>query len=598
MSALNGTFRSYFGAICVPILDKGDGTISNVTHDWANAAAGLGGGLAVTVLRLQLRNQRVDLAKERLAEMALQNNVDWLFFLDDDVVPPPDTIMKMVQLWRSDPKYKIISGVYWSKSDPPVPLIFRGNLQGSFWDWTTQDLIKADGAGAGCLFIDAGLLRKMPKPWFSCNYFFEDPRGIYDLKKWELHNRLGEELMRGKAEADPKVIKKLQDEMIDLAEQINKVKAGEFDPNLLKNRKNDFQTTEDLYFFRKAKELFGEEEGQLWIDCSIQCWHQDKRTGKIWGISPDMPQSKPRYEGRFKRGEKVVVDIGAGSSNYWIEEGKPIRVDIDPKTNPDVVADARTLPFENCFADVVFSSHTLEHFSFQETVSILKEWVRVLKIGGQFNLVVPNLKWASSRIMSNKFTNLEEAERAMFMFHSGQQGDLRNAYFDIHKAGFTPESLKGVLGRIPGLENIEVHTSDGNIGNWNDVDKLHTEDDLGYNIIAFAKKIKHDAAISLGLPFDMQEQAMYHIGDKALSDEEIAQDLKAEADKVLKKEDMKKTKKSKKLKQAIAETTDLKKRGRPKKTGFTEIGRKKSDVAVEIVDNPHIAENPNHEHKI
>jgi hypothetical protein len=31
--SFNGTFRSYFGAVVVPILDKGDGTISNVTHD-------------------------------------------------------------------------------------------------------------------------------------------------------------------------------------------------------------------------------------------------------------------------------------------------------------------------------------------------------------------------------------------------------------------------------------------------------------------------------------------------------------------------------------------------------------------------------------
>ena len=119
--SLEGTFRSYFGAVCVPILDKADGTISNVTHDWANAMGSLGAGLAVTTMRLQIRNKRVDLAKERLAELALKNNCQWALFVDDDTILPPDTLLKMVKLWKSDPKYKVISGVYWSKSNPPVP---------------------------------------------------------------------------------------------------------------------------------------------------------------------------------------------------------------------------------------------------------------------------------------------------------------------------------------------------------------------------------------------------------------------------------------------------------------------------------------------
>ena len=120
VNANSGTFKSFFGAVAVPILDKGDGTISTVTHDWANAAAGMGGGLAITILRLQIRNRRVDVAKERLAELAIANNAQFVFFLDDDVIPPPDALMKMLKLWKSDPKYNIISGVYFSKSDPTI----------------------------------------------------------------------------------------------------------------------------------------------------------------------------------------------------------------------------------------------------------------------------------------------------------------------------------------------------------------------------------------------------------------------------------------------------------------------------------------------
>ena len=500
----DGTFRSYFGAICVPILDPGDGTISNVTHDWSNATSTLGAGLAVTVLRLQIKNRRVDIAKERLAELCLKNKVQWAFFLDDDTIPPSNTLLKMIKLWRSDSKYKVISGVYWSKSNPPVPLIFKGNLEGSYWDWNTQDLIKADGAGAGCLFVDTDIFKKMSKPWFSRNYYFEDPRTIYDVRKWQLVDQLGAEFMQ--PTLDRKKIKDLQKKIEELGKTIRDAQKGKIDSNLLKTKSGAPCATEDLYFFKKAKE---ELDLDLWIDCSIQCQHQDKRTGRMFGLSPDMPQAQSRYKGKMKRGKKIVLDLGCGYSPNYIPEGESIRVDIDPRTNPDVVGDVRILPFEDCFADVVYASHILEHFSFKETIRILKEWTRVLKVGGKMIIVVPNLKWASNIIL--KGTPIQElAERAMSVFYSTQDGAPKD--MDIHKAGFTSESLKGVVGRLGCYEDIEVHTTEGNYSNWK---KYLNKEDAGYNVILFAKKKKHSIPISLKLPIKEQEEAMYEIGPKA-----------------------------------------------------------------------------------
>jgi len=507
---MNGTFRSYFGAICVPILDKGDGTISNVTHDWSNAMAGLGGGLAVTVMRLEIRNHRVDIAKERLAELAISNGCQWALFVDDDVIPPGNGLFKMIKLWRSDPKYKIISGVYYSKSDPALPLVFRGNLQGSYWDWTVHDLIKADGAGAGFLFVDLEMLKKLPKPWFSCDYVFEDPRSMYDIQKWNKMDELGNELLKGK-EADTKTVVRMEGELKELGDKIQRVQRGEFDPNLLKNVHNDAGTTEDLYFFKKAKE----HGYDLWVDCSIQCMHQDKRTGRVWGISPDDAQAQPRWSKRMTPGEMVVLDIGAGEGGYHIPEGNPIRIDLDERTKPDIVADARQIPLEDCYADMVFSSHLLEHFSFRESVSVLREWVRLLKVDGKLVIIVPNLKWASKVIMEPEKHNTQyHAERAMYMYFSQQDGTLVDAYEDTHKAGFTPESLAGLLSRVGGLTDIEVHTTEGVYSGWDAPENL-VKDGTGYNIIAIAKKAKHNSAISLKLPIGLQEEAKKFVGEKA-----------------------------------------------------------------------------------
>lgn len=504
---LQGTFRSYWGAIGVPALDKGDGTISNVTHDWANATAALSGGLAITVMRMNVRNLRVDVAKERLCEMAIQNGCQFILLIDDDVIPPHDGLMKMLRLWKSDSKYKILSGVYFSKSDPPMPLIFKGNLKGSYWDWTIDDIIEADGAGAGFLFIDTAMLKKMSKPWFSCDYYFEDPRGQLDDTRNNLSAALVNELSKGK-DADKKKVKEIEEEIKNLGIQTNMLHNGGFDPNLMLNKKRDDSTTEDLYFFKKAREELGEK---LWIDCSIQCLHQDKRTGRTFGLMPDMPQAHHRWEGKFERGDQVVLDIGAGDAQYWVPEGKPIRIDNDPAAKPDILADARKIPLEDCMADVVIASHVLEHFSYRETISVLKEWVRLLKIGGKLIIVVPNLKWAAEKILDPNVNKID-AERAMFMYYSAQKGDMRSAYQDVHKAGFIPESLGGILKRLDSLGDIEVVTSDGNYGNWRE----HAyPNDRGYNILAMAKKVKHDTAVSFNLNFAMQEEAKKHVGEKA-----------------------------------------------------------------------------------
>lgn len=504
-----GTFKSYWGAICIPVLDKGDGTISNVTHDWAAAMAGLGGGLAVTTLRQHIRNYRVDIAKNRLAQMALNNNVQWMLFVDDDVLPPQNALLKMTKLWRSDPKYKMISGIYWSKSDPPVPLIFNGDrypgeLAGSVWDWTTSDLIQADAGGAGLLFVDADIFRKTEPPWFSCEYYFDDPRGKLDADRWIVSDQLSLEVMKGD-EADEKVIKELKEKLIEIKEGIDKCEAGPVPPEYLMDQNRDAGTTEDLFFFKKIREELGIRP---WFDCSIQAGHQDKASGKVFSITQTMPQSKSRYEGKMKAGEKVVIDIGAGESVYHIPDGPPITIDIDPRVNPDIIADARELPLPDNFADITHASHILEHFSFKETITVLKEWARVTKVGGQIILVVPNLKWASKVILKGGIDE-KYSRRALFMFHSAgaPKGDLRDAHEDYHKAGFTPQSMEGVLGRVPGLADIKVLTSDGSYENYREAELMHNEDDLGYNIIAFATKVEHKGPMSLKLPINEQRAA-------------------------------------------------------------------------------------------
>jgi len=67
---------------------------------------------------------------------------------------------------------------------------------------------------------------------------------------------------------------------------------------------------------------------------------------------------------------------------------------------PDVICEVRNLnKFSNDNTDEILAVHVIEHFWRWEVVSILKEWVRVLKPNGKLILECPNLKSACEQFL-------------------------------------------------------------------------------------------------------------------------------------------------------------------------------------------------------
>lgn len=82
------------------------------------------------------------------------------------------------------------------------------------------------------------------------------------------------------------------------------------------------------------------------------------------------------------------ADIGAGQRSIVPDI---IRVDKDPLTHPDIVSDCLVLPFNDCSLDYITSVHSFEHFDDQHR--LLKECLRVLKSGGIFAMVHPDVRF-------------------------------------------------------------------------------------------------------------------------------------------------------------------------------------------------------------
>jgi len=96
-------------------------------------------------------------ARNFIASAAVEQGFKWLFFIDHDVVLPPGTFLKLNELMIKK-EYPVWSGLYFTKSVPSEPLIYRGRGTGYYPDWKMGDLVWVDGVPMGCTLINVKLL--------------------------------------------------------------------------------------------------------------------------------------------------------------------------------------------------------------------------------------------------------------------------------------------------------------------------------------------------------------------------------------------------------------------------------------------------------
>jgi len=326
-------------------------------------------------------DKRIDEARNEIAQQVVsdESKPKYLFFLDDDVIMPPNTLRMLVNRMENSPDdIGAISGVYYAKSEPGEPLIFKEKGKGSYYDWTVGDFFQTWAAGCGLVLIRADVLRRMEeqhgKPWFAIDY------GLKQTKE-------------GKMEARA--------------------------------------LTEDLYFYTKMQETIAPngKPYSLWIDTNIQASHYDKHSKKFFGLQGEEPQAQGRKPIRME-GLKSLAWIGCGGRKDEFPGCQVTRVDELKEFNPDVVAKGNQLPFTDDTFDILYSAHLLHTFTIQEMSAVLGEWRRVLNDSGKIFIKVPDIDYGLAQCKDNP----NAALNILYGAKSGLNKDLARAMFE--KAGF------------------------------------------------------------------------------------------------------------------------------------------------------------------
>jgi hypothetical protein len=108
---------------------------------------------------MPLRFQVSD-AQNIIADRAINEDVEWLWLIEQDNVLPFDAFLR-INKYMINKRYPVISGLYFTKGIPPEPIVYRGRGNGYFKDWKMGDMIWADGVPTGCILIHTSVLRAM-----------------------------------------------------------------------------------------------------------------------------------------------------------------------------------------------------------------------------------------------------------------------------------------------------------------------------------------------------------------------------------------------------------------------------------------------------
>lgn len=98
-------------------------------------------------------------AQNLMAKKVIQDDYEWVLYLEDDNIPPADAFIKINE-YINDGKIPVVSGLYFTKSIPGEPVLYRGQGTSYFGDWKLGDKIWVDGIPFGFRLENAKLIKE------------------------------------------------------------------------------------------------------------------------------------------------------------------------------------------------------------------------------------------------------------------------------------------------------------------------------------------------------------------------------------------------------------------------------------------------------
>jgi len=152
----------------------------------------------------------------------------------------------------------------------------------------------------------------------------------------------------------------------------------------------------------------------------------------------------------------LCLNVGSGNRTYdYYPDTSCKCINFDIRTDlskVDEIGDVTNLcRYPDNHFQYILASDILEHFSFLKTENILREWCRVLSIGGTIEFRVPNLT-----VICNEYIRTGDARHISWLLYGGQ-----DYHYNFHHLCFDRAWLKSLTESV-GLLEYSYHEEGNN----------------------------------------------------------------------------------------------------------------------------------------
>lgn len=135
----------------------------------------------IPVMEIILSGHEVGEAYETAIEQLLENPqlaaFNYILFMEDDIVVPyiPNSFGPLIELFKHLETYDVASALYWTKSDPPLPLTYGdGDINSKYpfevnTNWKPGDIVEVNGTGMGFTLMKRSIFedKRIERPFFK-----------------------------------------------------------------------------------------------------------------------------------------------------------------------------------------------------------------------------------------------------------------------------------------------------------------------------------------------------------------------------------------------------------------------------------------------
>lgn len=117
-------------------------------------------------------------AREEAAKKALEHNMEYIFFVDDDMICPDDMFLR---LYRHHKIADVACPLAFTRNEPYKPVLYASVdgydavnksdyfINNVIMNYPKNKLVEADACGFGAALVKVDILRKIQPPYFMCS---------------------------------------------------------------------------------------------------------------------------------------------------------------------------------------------------------------------------------------------------------------------------------------------------------------------------------------------------------------------------------------------------------------------------------------------